>query len=280
MTVEIVKNRNREAPAFANINLLGKCNAQCFFCLGKDISEYIDVQDQTRTHFLDWPNFHTFLARCAEKGIDKLYVTGQNTDSLIYKHLDELVDYLHEAGFSVGLRTNGYLASRNMETINKCENSTGYSIHTLNPETNFKIMGRRDLPDWDKILSETKNPRVAIVINRYNAGEFWDILWYLRNFKNIKYVQARRISTDTRFDQFAKDIEIYERLFADVKSKPNAARYIGDFYCAQQYAIYGLQVNFWRTVETSVNSFNYFTDGTLSEEYFIVEGYLKNRRIA
>lgn len=31
----------------------------------------------------------------------------------------------------------------------------------------------------------------------------------------------------------------------------------------------------WRTVETSVNSINYFTDGTISDEYFIVEGYLK-----
>ena len=32
------KNRNREKPVFANINLQGPCNYQCYFCLGKDIS--------------------------------------------------------------------------------------------------------------------------------------------------------------------------------------------------------------------------------------------------
>jgi hypothetical protein len=47
-------------------------------------------------------------------------------------------------------------------------------------------------------------------------------------------------------------------------------------YWGQQIDIYGKQVNFWRTVETSVNSINYFTDGTISDNYFVVEGYVKN----
>lgn len=34
-----------------------------------------------------------------------------------------------------------------------------------------------------------------------------------------------------------------------------------------------MEVVFWRTVKTTTNSFNYFTDGTFSKEYFIVEGY-------
>jgi len=46
---------------------------------------------------------------------------------------------------------------------------------------------------------------------------------------------------------------------------------------ADVFNIYGMDVCFWRTVKTSVNSFNYFTDGTVSQEYFVVEGYLKNR---
>ena len=50
----------------------------------------------------------------------------------------------------------------------------------------------------------------------------------------------------------------------------------GKFYLAEQYNLYGKEVNFWRTVETTCNSLNYFTDGTCSSEYFIVEGYLKN----
>ena len=38
----IIKNRNRQVPTFANINLLGKCNADCYFCLGKDIKSEVD----------------------------------------------------------------------------------------------------------------------------------------------------------------------------------------------------------------------------------------------
>jgi hypothetical protein len=36
----------------------------------------------------------------------------------------------------------------------------------------------------------------------------------------------------------------------------------------------------WRTVGTSVNSLNYFTDGTLSGEYFVIEGYSKQHNIS
>ena len=46
---------------------------------------------------------------------------------------------------------------------------------------------------------------------------------------------------------------------------------------AEIFNVYGKDVSFWSTVETSVNSLNYFTDGVCSDEYFIVEGYLKNK---
>lgn len=38
-----------------------------------------------------------------------------------------------------------------------------------------------------------------------------------------------------------------------------------------------MEVVFWRTIKTSVNSLNYFIDGVVSDLYFVVEGYLKNR---
>lgn len=47
----INKNRNREKYTFANINLLGTCNANCYFCLGKDISEELSGKNQLNVHF-------------------------------------------------------------------------------------------------------------------------------------------------------------------------------------------------------------------------------------
>jgi hypothetical protein len=51
------KNRTRELPTFANINLLGKCNVDCYFCLGKDIQDLLEGQNQLAVPFQEWDNF-------------------------------------------------------------------------------------------------------------------------------------------------------------------------------------------------------------------------------
>lgn len=278
LEINSVKNRVRDDYSFANINLLGKCNVNCFFCLGKDIEDKLSKHNQLKTHFNDWKNYKEFKAKCQSLKIEKIYITGQNTDSLLYTHLDELINDLHSSGFKVGLRTNGYLAhSAKMGIINKCELSTGYSIHSLNKMTNKMILGRSDIPDWNAIIPQTERPRVSIVINRCNEYEFWDLLKYLARFKNIRYVQARRVSTDTRLESLTPDMVAYERVYTQAKSVfgPPSRKFVAD---AEEYTIYGLPVVFWRTVKTSVNSINYFTDGTISDLYFVVEGYLANSK--
>ena len=102
------------------------------------------------------------------------------------------------------------------------------------------------------------------------------ILKFLEPFKHLRYVQIRRVSTDTRFAQLRPDVEAYERVWkhVDYCFGPPVRTLWGD---ADVYQIYGHEVVFWRTVKTSINSYNYFTDGTCSKEYFVVEGYLKNR---
>lgn len=269
-----MKNYNRDEYSFANINLLGKCNVDCFFCLGKDLEEQFKPHNQLYTHYRNWKNFEMFLDICKQNKISKLYITGQNTDSLLYDYLDELINYLHVKEFKVGLRTNGYLALTKIDTINKCELSTGYSIHSINPITNRMIMGRISLPEWEKIIPITNNVRVSIVLNRCNESEFFSILRYISRFTNVKYVQVRRVSTDTREMMLAPDVASYERIYTEVsRAFPLIRKFFAD---AEEYNIYGIPTVFWRTVKTSVNSMNYFTDGTISRMYFVVEGYLKN----
>jgi len=271
------KNRQRDDYSFANVNLLGKCNVRCFFCLGEDIPHLLCQHNQLNTHYNDWKNWQKFLGQCRQKGIKKIYITGQNTDSLLYQHLSELIDHLHIEGFEVGIRTNGYLLDKqeNIEIANACECSTGISIHSLDPVTNRMIMGRADIPDWDYIIPKIKRPRISVVLNRCNEFEFFDLLkFFSRYAASIRYVQVRRVSTDTRKKELAPDIAAYERVYTQVsRIFPRSRRFVTD---AEEYQIYGLPVVFWRTVKTSVNSVNYFTDGTISDNYFVVEGYLNN----
>lgn len=275
-TTKINKNRKREKFTFANINLLGTCNANCYFCLGKDITKELSGKNQLDTHFSKWKNFDKFIEMCKQEGIKKLYLTGQTADGLQYKYLREIIDYLQEDGFAVGVRTNGRLALQKMDCINAMKDEVAYSIHTLKPEVNEKIMGFRTIPDWDKIIPLSgDNVRISIVLCRYNIDEFDELIRYIANFDNVRYIQVRRISTDARFDLLKEDIELYEHFYQKFANEHKEDR-ISDFYLAQRYMLYGKEINFWRTVETSVNSLNYFTDGTCSDEYFIVEGYLKN----
>lgn len=273
-TSNIKKNRTREPPSFANINLIGQCNADCYFCLGKDIEKELSaVGDMNAVHFSEWKKFDEFLGNCDSAGIKNIYITGQNTDALLYKYIDDLILYIQGRGMLVGIRTNGLLADGKLDTINKCKRSVGYSMHTLRPDTAMKIMGVSRIPDWNTLLKETKQSRVAIVITRYSVEEFFDIVEYIRQFPNVKYIQARRICTDTRAAELNKDIQVYENLFSQIEREH---RFLRRFYGAEIYDVGGAEVTFWRTVETTVNSWNYFVDGTVSKEYFIVEGYLKN----
>jgi MoaA/NifB/PqqE/SkfB family radical SAM enzyme len=271
----IVKNRIRDPFTFANINLLGKCNANCYFCLGKDIAQDLKGKNQLATHFDKWKNFIVFLDRCKKENVSKLYLTGQTADGLQYKYLGELVNFLQSNGFSVGVRTNGYLALKRMNEIQRMKDEVGYSIHTLRTEANKLIMGRSDIPDWETIIPLSgPNVRVAVVLNRYNIDEFFDLAKYISKFPNVKYIQVRRISTDTRYDLLGKDVEMFETFYENFKKN---YQQIGQFSLAQKFNLYGKDLYFWRTVETCTNSLNYFTDGTVSDEYFIVEGYMKNK---
>ncbi len=270
---EFRKNLNRSTPTFANINLLGNCNVDCYFCLGKDIDEHFKKQNQLNVHYSDWKNFDEFLEKCKTASIKNLYITGQNTDALVYKYTGELIDYLQDShNFDVGIRTNGYLAPQKMDVVNKCRRSVGYSIHSLDPETNWTIMRRRDIPKWEEIIPNTKNVRVSIVLNRYNVNEYFKLLKYISQFDNVKYIQTRRICTDIREEYLAEDVRVYEEVFRQVQEKYPLT---GHFYSAECFNIYGKEVVFWRTVKTTIDSFNFYTDGTYTDEYFVIEGYMR-----
>ncbi|MDF2535102.1 MAG: Radical domain protein [Bacillales bacterium] len=269
------KNLDREKKySFANINLIGKCNADCYFCLGKDIDDVLSKQNQMSTHFSNWENLDKYLNTCKEYGVEKIYLTGENTDPLIYKYLQELIDYVQSKGFNVGIRNNGYLALKQMDAINSCKDEIGYSVNAISAEANQKVMGRPDIPQWEKVIPATNNPRTSIIVSRHNRNEFFDIIKYLSQFDNIRYIQARCIVSETRNEMMEKDQEVFEELHAYVKENYPL---VDTFHGASIYEIHGKKVSFWRNWNTNINSLNYFSDGTISESYFIINGYLQNQ---
>ncbi|MBT5021274.1 radical SAM protein [Candidatus Woesearchaeota archaeon] len=266
----IRKNYNRSNYSFANINFQGPCNMNCFFCIGKEFDKIENNSLEVPPENL--PNLRSYLELCKSNGIKKIYLTGQNTDPLMYKYLDELIDIVQEEfGLVAGLRTNGILAKEKIATINKCKGEISYTVLSLNSETLYRMTGARKVPDYAEILRKTKSPkRVSTVLTRYNQDEL-DTIVSLAAKAGAEYVQVRRISTDIRYDFLSDHIRAFDKKLADIKTEWEK---VDEFELSPVYKSQGVNVSFWKTVETSVNSLNYFTDEVISDNYFIVEGYL------
>ena len=93
-------------------------------------------------------------------------------------------------------------------------------------------------------------------------GEFLDIVRLVKRHSHVRYMHARRVSTDFRKDELRPELEVYEKLYESVSKEY-------ELHAVPVFDIEGVKVTFWRTVQTSVGSINYFTDGTISS-YFIV----------
>lgn len=272
---EFDKLRERELPVFANINLLGKCNVDCYFCLGKDIDGVFNQFDQTKTPVSELINLDDFLTACKQRRINRIYVTGQNTDALLYRYLPELISHIQDDfGLDAGFRTNGYLMHKHLGLANVVRRNIGLSIHSLSGETNYTIMGRKDIPRWDEIIPQLPRVRVSVVLNRHNESEFDDLLKFIASFSNVAYIQVRRICTDTRESYLLPDVEAYERVFQRYASENKLC---GRFYGSEEFMVHGKRVCFWRTVKTTIGSMNYYTDGTINDGYFVIEGYAQAR---
>jgi len=272
------KNYDRQLPTFANINLLGTCNIDCYFCLGKDLPEHFKINNYNDTHFSEWENFDKFLVFCKDNNVNKLYITGQNTDPSLYKHLKDLIDFLQdELGFLVGIRTNGFGAIANLDLYNSCKEEIGYSSMSLDYNIHNKITGVYDIPDWNYIIPRTNNCRVSIVLNRYNFIELMDMFKFFSKFDNLKYIQLRRVSTDTRKEELELDATIFEHVYTSCL-RNFSHQFKKEFFGAQVMKLFNKEITFWRTVQTNVNSLNYYTDGVFTDEYFIIEGYLRHKK--
>ena len=258
---------------------MGRCNCDCYYCLGKDLPAR--SSPSLYTPHTAWPDFNIFLQRCADLNLRKLYLTGLDTDPLLYQHLADLITALQadRRGFDVGLRTNGFAlygaaGPSLMNTINTCREEIGYSVLSLRPTTQKMICGVSHVPDWLDIITRTKPPcRVSIVVNRCNQHEILEIIRHLAPLHPtyLNYIQLRRVCTETRLHDLWPDIHAYEQVYTQLyQTFPVQGRLWGD---ADVFQIDDIPVVCWRTTKTTINSINYFTDGTFSEDYFIIEGY-------
>ena len=83
-----LNSSNKFEHVFANIHLSGPCNRSCYFCIGQHMMD-LDPENNLDT----WPllGLDKFVERCNERSITDVFVTGTNTDPMLYKHTAQLV---------------------------------------------------------------------------------------------------------------------------------------------------------------------------------------------
>lgn len=257
---------------YGEILFVGQCNLKCFYCLGHEM--HVSTKCNTlNTYFKDWLHFDEWINKLLENNVQKMYLSSTNSEPLLYSYLSDLIDYLQDLGFKVGIRTN---ASLDTSVCSKCKEEVSLSLQSLNPETFKKItevpLNFDFLENLRKI--DNDNIRVTIVVNRYNYLEIFDMLNKLKDF-NLRYVQLRQCYKYYDVD-ITPDIDAFKYVINLLKRYPIK----GNFNESIIYDVNGLSVSVWETVfkKESISSSNYWTNGVITDNNLLVEGYEDGRK--
>jgi hypothetical protein len=244
---------------FGNIHLSGACNRSCYFCIGQHMMK-LDPYDVLDKNPLD--NIDLFIEKCKEKGIVEIYLTGSNTDPLLYNHVFALREKLIEGipNLIFGIRTNGVL-SEQREIALKLFDKGSITVCSFNKEINNKMMGG-DPVNLEKILpfySHFTELKLNIVLGEENtAGR--DIL------ETISVAESngiRKINLREPYGQFNVGDPLMKRGIS-----PS-----GYLYGMPYYKFGKTKVTYWDVHYVEVESVNLYANGIVSETYPITKGH-------
>lgn len=253
--------------------MLGKCNQNCFYCLGNEMPK-AKLSNYNNTHFNEWIDFNKFVGILHERKINEVYLSSTTTEPMLYQYIDELVDYLHDNHFIVGIRTNGTVYG---DIFKKLDGEISISVNSFNNDTSKLICNRQsNYQTVCQILENMqdlgKTIRISILVNKYNVNEIEHMVSQLKPYsKTIDYIQLRRWYTLNN----TADNTPYDNLVEKIK---NNFKHIGNFYESQIYDVHDMKVSLWNNVfkRESVHSVNYFPDGKISDHNLLIPIYENN----
>ena len=117
-----------------NFHVTNSCNYHCTYCFGKfpetkelNLEQACAVVDNIQRHF-------------AKNGIDYGRINLAGGEPLLYRHLDELIDYINACGIKVSIITNGsLLTEERIATWKGKIYCIGLSLDSALPDKNIEI---------------------------------------------------------------------------------------------------------------------------------------------
>ncbi len=154
----------------ASFHIVKPCNMKCKFC-------YATFNDFKAPKQLSRDEAFRILRKLKNAGLQKITFAGG--EPMLYKHLDDCIEYAKMIGLTTSIITNGSLIT--YEWLHKMKGQLdwiGISIDSLNPDTLIKI-GRTTKNDsithyFDLVISIKEmgfKLKINTVVNSYNYNE-------------------------------------------------------------------------------------------------------------
>ncbi len=160
---------------FANILLAGPCNLRCPACIGHQLGRWAGV-DTLDTFPL--PGLDAFVAALDRLAIREVSVTGVNTDPLLYRPTQSLVERLRLElpDLRLSLHTNGRLAVARRDLVHLYDRAT-ISLPSFSSTTTHAMTGSWQVLDLAAIVRAIHLPlKVSILVTEHNRAELPAIL--------------------------------------------------------------------------------------------------------
>ena len=234
--------------AFGNLLFSGPCNQRCPDCIGRQLPRRPANLDRFPLVGLE-----RFCVRLVENGVRQLTLTGTDTDPLLYRHLDRLVDELRfrVPGLRINLHTNGRLALARIELVNRCDRAC-LSLPSFVPGTCARMTGRRQVLPIERILEAARIPiKVSVLVTGRNVAEVPAIIARCRELGLRRLVLRRCLGEGRRWPLLA--------------GRRPVRRFAGN----PVYDLDGLEVTVWDFERSALGCLNLFSDGTITERYLL-----------
>lgn len=210
-----------------------------------------------------WPleNLGGFMEECERHSVREIYLTGTNTDPMLFRHCRELREAL--AKFTLGVRTNGVAIMANPERW-ECFDKASITICSLNPDVYRRMMGHGDPPPLKDILAMhgPSDIKINIVLGPENTnlrdGCVQDTL------NELSLLGIKRVNLREPYGQpHVGDPLAYKHKF-------------GFAYGMPVHWWNGMMVTYWDVHYCEVESVNLYANGGVSIDYPITRGHSEN----
>lgn len=181
-----------------SIDLTNECNLNCPYCYTASANS----AKREKKEYLSFEEYKEIVLRLKDAGTKTINIVGEGEPTM-YRHFDELVEFISLQGIKVLLATNGILLSANdrrIDFLNEIKATIVLKVNSRNSQLQDMLVGRKGYASFrDRALKKLINKgfnvehptRLAIntLLIKPIYDEFYDIFLYCRD-NNISLIAS------------------------------------------------------------------------------------------